>query len=70
MVEAQGGLRAMKQESWRGEYARMISLMVGADPLISREEVAERLAVGLDWLDWALGANWRERARAKHSRPE
>ena len=53
----------MKQDnSWRGDYRRMIDLMVGADPLIGRATIAERLGICEDELDWVLGLDWLDRA--------
>jgi hypothetical protein len=51
-----------QDNSWRGEYARLIAQMVGADPLIGRASIAERLAVPEDDLDQILGVDWRDRA--------
>jgi hypothetical protein len=51
-----------QDNSWRGEYARLIAQMVGADPLIGRASIAERLAVPEDDLDQILGVDWRGRA--------
>ena len=52
----------MKQESWRGEYRRLIDQLIGADPRIGRASIAERLAIPEDDLDQFLGVDWRERA--------
>ena len=52
----------MKQELWKNEYARMISLMIGADPLIGRASIAEKLAIPEDDLYEFLGLNWLDRA--------
>jgi len=40
--------------SWRGEYARLAGQLIGADPLIGREDLAERLSVPVDDLDQIL----------------
>lgn len=57
--------------TWRGEYARIVGQMIGADPLIGPEEVAERLAVPVDDLAQILDhpmsgilRRWAQRAAA------
>ena len=52
----------MKQETWRGEYRHLIAQMIGADPLIGRASIAERLAIPEDDLDQFLGVDWLDRA--------
>ena len=55
--------------SWRGAYARLAGQLIGANPLIGREEIAERLAVPVDDLDRILAhpmapvlQRWAQRA--------
>ncbi len=52
----------MTQESWRGEYAAIVAKMLGAG--LDREEIAARLGVSLDWLEWFLEADFALRTTA------
>ena len=67
--------------SWRGAYARLAGQLVGADPLIGREEIAERLSVPVDDLDrildiirlprsWSAGGRGRLGAAGLRSKPK
>lgn len=44
--------------SWRGEYARLAAQLIGADPLLGREDLAERLSVPVDDLDRILARTY------------
>ena len=52
---------SMQQESWRDSYRRLAAQFIGADPRIGRADLADRLAVPENDLDWILGADWRDR---------
>jgi hypothetical protein len=50
------------QDDWKNAYRRLAAQLIGADPLIGRASLAERLAVPEDDLDQILGVDWRGRA--------
>ena len=56
--------------NWKNAYARLAAQLIGADPLIGREDLADRLAIPADDLDRILKRHpmsgilrrWQERA--------
>ena len=45
------------QDDWKNAYRRLAAQLIGADPLIGRADLADRLAISEDDLEWFLGVD-------------